>query len=258
MFAHPDQSLADAQQNKFRSLIRRAAIAETDHVLEIGCGWGGFAMEAARSTGCRVTGITLSKNQLAMAQERIRQAGLEERVTLRLTDYREIDGAYDKIVSVEMLEAVGHDHYGTFFAACDRLLKPGGRIVLQVITIPDQRYDAYRRTPDWIQKHIFPGGMLPSLTELTKAMTRDSRLIIEELNNIGPDYALTLRAWRQRLEQAREPLLRLGYEDAFIRQWQYYFAYCEAGFDAQVINDLQLVLRRPGVPNDGELKTPKF
>jgi cyclopropane-fatty-acyl-phospholipid synthase len=246
LFAQPDQSLAEAQQNKLRTVIRRADIRAGDHVLEIGCGWGGFAIAAARATGCRVTGITLSVNQAQLTRERVRQAGLSDRIDIRIVDYRELDGRYDKIVSIEMLEAVGHRYYGAFFAACDRLLNPGGRVVLQVITIPDQRYDAYRRNPDWIQKHIFPGGMLPSLTALTRAITRHSPFVLEELENIGPHYAPTLKMWRERFTDARAELIRLGYGDELLRKWVYYLCYCEAGFAARALNDLQLVLRRPG------------
>ncbi len=246
LYESPGQPSADAQRNKLRALIRKADIGATDHVLEIGSGWGGFAIEAAKSTGCRVTSITLSEEQLKLARERAKEAGVADRVSFELCDYRQANGLYDKIVSIEMLEAVGHEHFGTFFKACDRLLKPGGLVVLQVITIPDQRYDAYRLSSDWIQKHIFPGGVLPSLTALCRAMTVHSRLIVENLENIGPHYAQTLREWRERFVANLAEVEKLGFDREFQRKWIYYFCYCEAGFATRQINDLHLVLKRPG------------
>ena len=242
----PDETLEQSQKNKLKAIIRKARLGPEDHVLEIGCGWGGFAIEAARTTGCRVTGITLSREQLALGQERVAAAGLQDRIHLELRDYRAMEGQFTKIVSIEMLEAVGHEYLGVFFSACDRLLASDGLVVLQVITIPDQRYDAYRRSTDWIQKHIFPGGVLPSLTALSAAMTRHSRLMVEELENIGPHYALTLREWRRRFEQHAEALEKMGYDKTFQRKWRYYLCYCEAGFEGRFINDLHLVLTRPG------------
>ncbi len=246
IFARPDDSLEQAQQNKLQTLIRKARIGPDDHVLEIGCGWGAFAIAAARTTGCRVTGITLSQQQLEWARARVREAGLADRIRIELCDYRAVAGQFDKIVSIEMLEAVGHEFLGAFFAACDRVLAPDGLAVMQVITIPDQRYDAYRRSTDWIQKHIFPGGVTPSLSALTQAMTRESRFVIESLENIGPHYAPTLREWRRRFAAHREDLLKLGYDEVFQRKFHYYFCYCEAGFATRTLNDLHLVLTRPG------------
>ncbi len=246
LYRRPDETLEQAQQNKLEAVIRKARLGPDDHVLEIGCGWGSFAIAAARAAGCRVTGITLSPEQLAWARQRVRDAGLEDRVKLELCDYRNVEGRFDRIVSLEMLEAVGHEYFGAFFAACDRLLAPDGLAVIQVITIPDQRYDAYRLSTDWIQQRIFPGGIVPSLTALSRAMTRHSRLIIEQIENIGPHYAPTLREWRRRFEAHREDLLKLGRDDRFLRAFRYYFCYCEAGFDARYINTLHLVLTRPG------------
>ncbi len=245
VFENPEDSLATAQHNKIQQLIRLADIRPDQHVLEIGCGWGGFAVEAARQTGCRVTGITISEEQFHYASERVKAEGLEGQVEILLQDYRELDGRFDRIVSIEMLEAVGHAFYGTFFETCDRLLKPDGRMVLQVITIPDQRYDVYRANPDWIQKHIFPGGMLPSLTELCKAMTRHSNFTVEHLSNIGIDYAETLRRWRYAFEDRHEDLLKLGFDSTFQRKWIYYLGYCEAGFQTRFTNTLHLTLTRP-------------
>ena len=250
LFHQPDESLAQAQKNKIHRLIDLARIGPAQHILEIGCGWGGFAVEAARKTGCRVTGITISEEQHRYATERVKKEGLEDRVDIVLCDYRNMEGAFDRIVSIEMLEAVGHAYYGTFFSTCDRLLKPGGRAVLQVITIPDQRYAAYRRNPDWIQKYIFPGGMLPSLTELAHAMTRHSALIVEHLDNIGIHYAETLRRWRASVTAAADDLADLGYDGTFMRKWIYYLCYCEAGFQSRFINDLHLTLVRPAEQDD--------
>lgn len=245
VFEHSREPLANAQKRKIHRLAELADIRAEHHVLEIGCGWGGFAIETARQTGCRITGITLSEEQLKFARMRVAEEGLNDRIQIEMCDYRDVQGTYDRIVSIEMLEAVGHAYYGSFFAACDRAVKPGGRIALQVITIPDQRYDAYRANPDWIQKHIFPGGMLPSLTELSKAMIKHSEFTLEHLDNIGIHYAETLRRWRQAFEEKRETLLEMGYDEPFQRKWIYYLCYCEAGFQTRFINNLHLVLARP-------------
>lgn len=246
LYLRDDETLEQAQKNKLQALIRKARLGPQDHVLEIGCGWGGFAIEAVRTTGCRVTGITLSREQLALGRERVAAAGLQDRIQLEICDYRKVEGSFTKIVSIEMLEAVGHEYLGAFFRACDRVLAPDGLVALQVITIPDQRYDAYRRSTDWIQKHVFPGGVTPSLTALSAAMTRHSRFMVESLENIGPDYARTLREWRLRFEAHREELLKMGYDETFQRKWRYYLSYCEAGFAGRYINDLHLVLTRQG------------
>lgn len=246
IFQDPADSLETAQQRKCQAVIEKARLGPRDHVLEIGCGWGGFAIEAVRRTGCRVTGITISREQYRLACERVRAAGLQDRIRLRLCDYRDVRGRFDKIVSIEMLEAVGHGYYGTFFRQLDRLLAPGGIAVIQTITIPDQRYEAYRRSHDWIQKHIFPGGLLPSLTVLTGAMTRHSRLMVEGVENIGPQYAATLAAWRRRFVANRHRVAQLGFDRIFQRKWIYYLGSCEAGFAERVLGDLQLVLTREG------------
>jgi len=245
LFDEPAEPLGQAQLRKIHRLIELADIRPEHHVLEIGCGCGGFAIETAKKTGCRVTGITLSLEQYGFAKARAIAEEVDSLVDFKLCDYRDMEGTYDRIVSIEMLEAVGHAFYGTYFETCDRLLKPGGRIALQVITIPDQRYEAYRRNPDWIQKHIFPGGMLPSLTALSNAMTRHSTLTVEHLDNIGIHYAETLRRWRSACVMERDRLLELGYDEIFQRKWIYYLCYCEAGFQTRFINDLHLLLTRP-------------
>ncbi len=241
-------TLYASQQNKLQRILDKARITAADHVLEIGFGWGGFAIKAVRETGCRVTGITLSSEQLKEATERVRALGLQDRIDFKLCDYRKMEGKFDRIVSIEMLEAVGHEYLGTFFETCDRLLKPDGLAVIQTITIPDQRYDSYRRGCDWIQKHIFPGGHLPSLQVLCRAMTRNSDFFIEDLENIGPHYARTLNEWRQRFKASAERIEELGFDSKFMRKWEYYLCYCEAGFAGRYLNDIQIVLTRAGNP----------
>ena len=244
LFSDDNETLEQAQLNKILTIIEKGQISKTDHILEIGCGWGSFAIEAVRQTGCRVTGITLSHEQLKLAQDRVLEAGLEDRIDLKICDYRHIDGEYDKIVSIEMLEAVGHAGLKTFFTACDKALRPGGKAVVQVITIPDRKYNAYRFSSDWIRKHIFPGGHLPSVGALAKSMVADSNLHIDHLDNHAQDYARTLNCWRQTLLDKRQQILELGYDENFLRKWDYYFAYCQAGFNARVIDLTQLVLEK--------------
>ena len=240
----PGDTLEGAQRRKVAMILDKARVEPGDELLEIGSGWGTLAVEAARR-GAKVTTLTISERQFEFVRERIKREGLEGRVEVLFRDYRKAEGRYDKIVSVEMIEAVGHEYLGAFFAACDRLLKPDGLVVIQAITIPDQRYEAYRRGCDWIQKHIFPGALLPSLNALSNAMTENSRLVVEHLENIGIDYARTLREWRAALLARPERAKALGFDDEFLRTWDYYFSYCEAGFATRTLGDLQLVLTRP-------------
>ena len=244
LFRSPDEPLETAQQRKYHRIIEKAGIGPGHHVLEIGCGWGGFALEAVRRTGCRVTGITISPAQHDLAVKRVRQAGLADRIDIQLKDYRYLEGTFDRIVSIEMLEAVGEKYMPGFFQACDRLLKQGGRAVIQTITIPDQRYPVYRRQRDWIQKHIFPGGHLPSLTLISNILTRKTGFFIDHLDNIGPHYATTLNHWRRRFTENEARVRALGFDTVFIRKWIYYLAVCEAGFANRALGDLQLVLVR--------------
>ncbi len=243
-FSAADDSLDQAQQNKINSIIEKAALKSTDHVLEIGCGWGSFAIAAAKQVGCKVTGLTLSKEQRDLALQRVAEEGLEDKVQIKLLDYREVTGRFDKIVSIEMVEAVGHRYLGGFFRLCDRVLKPNGLVVFQVITFPDYRYDAYRLGCDWIQKYIFPGGLCPSLTALCNALSKNSRLMVEDVENIGVHYATTLREWRSRFQQNTEKIEQLGFDEQFFRIWDYYFSYCEAGFSMRTLGTLQIVLTR--------------
>lgn len=245
LYRDDGETCEDAQHRKLQSIINKADIAPADHVLEIGCGWGGFAMEAVSRTGCRVTGITISDQQYQLATERIRQAGLQDKINILLRDYRQMTGLFDKIVSIEMLEAVGHRYLGKFFKTCDILLKPAGKLVIQVITIPDQSYENYRRTSDWIKKYIFPGGHLPSVTALAEAVTRHTGLLMENLEDIGTNYALTLRDWRKLFMSNMDKISELGFDDVFRRKWIYYLGTCEAGFRERAIGDIQVVFRKP-------------
>jgi cyclopropane-fatty-acyl-phospholipid synthase len=255
VFDHVGQDLAAAQRTKLAAIAERARLRPGLRVLEIGCGWGAFSVLAAREHGCHVTAVTLSEAQFAHVTELVEREGLGERIEVRLEDYRHVRGSFDRIVSIEMLEAVGHRYLGTFFRQVDELLAPDGIAVLQVITIPDQRERAYRRRPDFIQRAIFPGGHLPSLTSMSRAMTRSSRLIVEQLDNIGTHYAETLRCWRERF-RAEEPRVReLGFDDTFVRLWEFYLGYCEGAFLSRYLNDLQLVLTRTG---NGTLGTAPY
>ena len=243
VFASPDQSLADAQRNKYRLIAEGAGLTRGQHVLEIGTGWGGFALYAAGELGCRVTSITISREQHDLARERVRAAGLEDLVDIQLRDYREISGTYDAIVSIEMLEAVGAEYFETFFRICDAALLPGGRMSLQSITFPDAAYETQRRGANWIQTYIFPGGLCPSLAVIERA-TRGTRLLIRGVRDIGPDYVRTLRAWRTRFVEQVEAVRRMGFDERFVRMWEYYLALSEAGFAAGISQDLQIVFQK--------------
>ncbi len=246
VFKSETEPLEAAQRNKMHAVIDKARITRRDHVLEIGCGWGAMAIETVRKTGCRYTGITVSKQQHQLATQRVKSAGLADHIEILLKDYRELTGSYDKIVSIEMLEAVGHQYFSTFFKSCERLLKPDGLIVLQVITIPDYYYDTYRRECDWIQKYIFPGGLLPSLTVLCENMSRYSTLVVDAIDNIGIHYADTLKKWREQFVYHRDRITEMGFDRVFRRKWQYYFSCCEATFATRYLSTLQMVLTRTG------------
>ena len=245
VFERPDMTLRDAQEAKYRRMAEKLGLGPDSRVLEIGCGWGGFALHAAGAWGARVTGLTLSEEQAALARERAAAAGLADRIDIRLQDYRTLEGRFTHIASIEMLEAIGHDELPVFFGACDRLLAPGGIACIQTIAVPDQRYERYRRGNDWIREYIFPGAVIPSLEAITRAMTRSSELIVHDAENIGYHYAETLRQWRERFLTNRAEVLALGYDERFVRAWEFYLAFCEAGFRTRAIHDYQLVLTRP-------------
>ena len=246
LFEWSGQPLADAQRNKYRALARKAQLRPGDHVLEIGCGWGGFALLAAREYGCRVTGITLSQRQLELARERVAAAGLGDRVEIRLQDYRDLAGRFDKVVSIEMFEALGREHWSAFFSKLGEVLAPNGVVALQTISIPDHRFEQYARHCDWIQKHVFPGGLLASVHHVTGAMIRTSRFHLHHLEDIGIHYALTLARWRAAFTARRDAVRALGFSERFVRTWDYYLAVCEALFETRRLGDLQLVLTRQG------------
>jgi cyclopropane-fatty-acyl-phospholipid synthase len=246
IFRKKQDTLEQAQLNKIREIIDRAGISKGHLSFEIGFGWGGFAIETAKRTGCRVTTITLSKEQHDYVEALIKKEGLGKRVNVEIIDYRHMTGSFDRIVSIEMLEAVGHENFSSYFRAIDRLLKPDGIAVIQVITTMDHHYRDYKRRIDWIQKHIFPGGHLPSVTALSESMARNSRFYVEFLENIGPHYAPTLREWRRRFTASSEHLMSLGYDGKFQRKWLYYLYVCEAGFSGRIINDVIITLARPG------------
>jgi cyclopropane-fatty-acyl-phospholipid synthase len=234
--------LVEAQQAKYRRILEMVRARPGDSILEIGCGWGGFAEYAARR-GMRVHGVTLSHEQLAYARKRIAQAGLEALVSFELRDYRDLQGQYDRIVSIEMLEAVGEAYWAGYFRQLRALLKPDGRAALQSIVMDEAQFDRYRRGTDFIQQYIFPGGMLPSPHRIAEQAQKQA-LQIEQTEAFGADYAETLRRWRQRFEANLEAVRRLGFNDAFIRLWRFYLAYCEAGFDEGRINLLQVGLKK--------------
>ncbi|RKO88110.1 Mycolic acid cyclopropane synthetase-domain-containing protein [Blyttiomyces helicus] len=252
-----DDNLEKAQMRKIRAMIDKGCISKDHHVLEIGTGWGALAIEAVRRTGCRVTSLTLSIEQKELAERRIEEAGLSSRITVLLTDYRDLDPKehqFDRILTVEMLEAVGPEFLPVFFRCCDALLSTrDGILVLQVITMPDARYQTYLRKIDFIQKHIFPGGHCPSITALTNGIYEGSagNLIVDRIDNIGPHYAKALRLWREKFLASFDRIASQGgmehvYDDVFKRKWEFYFAYCEAGFATRTLGDIQMVLTRAG------------
>ena len=243
VFASPDQSLADAQRNKYRLVAEGAGLSRGDHVLEIGTGWGGFALYAAGELGCRVTSITISEQQYELARQRIREAGLDDMVDIHLRDYRDVTGMYDAIVSIEMLEAVGAEYFATFFETCDRVLRPGGRLSVQVITFPDAAYERQLHGANWIQTYIFPGGLCPSLAVL-EAATRETRFLITDVRDIAGHYVRTLQAWRTRFMSRLDDVRSLGFDERFIRMWEYYLALSEAGFATGISQDLQIAFEK--------------
>jgi cyclopropane-fatty-acyl-phospholipid synthase len=240
----PGDTLADAQRRKYQAICDRIELRESDHLLEIGTGWGGMAMHLAATRGCRVTSVTISRAQAALARERIAAAGLADLVEVVLCDYREITGTYDRIVSVEMFEAVGERYWPTFFASCDRYLRRGGAVGMQTITMPHRRYRATRRTYGWVHKYIFPGGLIPSEQAIDRAVRAGSGLRVEATSEIGPFYTTTLRMWRERFVARTDEVAALGFDGTFRRMWEFYLAYCEAGFATGALGNLQLRLAR--------------
>lgn len=242
LFPTGHESLEAAQQLKIRTVLDKADLRSGQHILEIGSGWGSLAIEAARRHGCRVTTLTLSDQQKVWVERAVAAAGLADRIEVRIDDYRTIAGQFDRIVSVEMLEAVGHENLPRYFAACDRLLRPGGTAVIQVITIRDELYEDYRKGCDFIQRYIFPGGHLPCWQALAGAVKEASSLRVGHVEDIGHHYATTLAAWRDAFNGNTQRLFDMGFDRTFRRRWNYYFSYCEAGFRARSLGTLQIVL----------------
>eukprot|EP00180_Rhodochaete_pulchella_P003594 Plantae.Rhodophyta-Rhodochaete_pulchella.ctg62775.p1 GENE.Plantae.Rhodophyta-Rhodochaete_pulchella.ctg62775~~Plantae.Rhodophyta-Rhodochaete_pulchella.ctg62775.p1 ORF type:complete len:611 (+),score=78.20 Plantae.Rhodophyta-Rhodochaete_pulchella.ctg62775:81-1835(+) len=240
----PGMTLDEAQWSKLDKIIDNARIQSHHHVLEIGFGWGECAIRMVQRTGCRVTGLTLSKEQLALAEQRAEEAGVGGHINFLLCDYRTMTGKFDRIVSIEMIEAVGHEFLGPYFAALDRLLTDDGLAVVQVITTPEERYEHYRTSTDFINTYIFPGGCAPSNHALLDAMSKNSRLILESQENFGPHYATTLAEWRRRFLASRKRIDELGFPEEFVRTWVYYFCYCESGFATRSLGLLQMVFSR--------------
>ena len=251
LFAHPGETLAEAQLRKFRRMAALARIAPHHHVLEIGCGWGGFCIWAAREIGCRVTALTISRAQYDHTRAQVRAAGLADKIEVRLQDYRDLSGTFDGIVSIEMMEAVGEAYWPVYLRQVRARLRPGGRAALQVITMADDRFEDYRRGVDFIQRYIFPGGMLPSPTVL-RGLVSAAGLAWQESSGHGLDYARTLAIWHRRFEEAW-PRIKAGdggarFDERFRRLWTYYLAYCEVGFRTGRIDVLQVALGRPAGP----------
>ncbi len=244
LFRSEEDSLEQAQMNKYRAICEKAGVDRGGSVLEIGTGWGGLALFAAREYGCKVTTISISEEQVALARQRVEEAGLSSQIDVQLRDYRDVGGQFDSIVSIEMLEAVGAEYFETFFQKCDQVLRPGGRMSVQVITVADRSFEAQRKGVNWLNKHIFPGGVLPSIAAIEKAQGRSS-LIIERVEDIGLHYVKTLRTWRDQFFAGISEVKALGFTDVFVRKWDYYLSSCEAAFATRTLSDIQIVLEKP-------------
>jgi cyclopropane-fatty-acyl-phospholipid synthase len=244
-FVQPDQSLEHAQYEKYKMMAENLELSSKDHVLEIGCGWGGFATYVAKNYGCKVTGITISKEQLKYAQERVKREGLEDLIELKFCDYRDMSGQFDKVASVEMIEAVGHEFFKSYFSQIHNMLKPNGIACIQAITSPDSRYEQFKNGTDWIQTYIFPGSLLPSIGEINRIINKHTDMHLLNLKDFGIHYAKTLNLWFQRFNQNFEEIKKLGFDEEFKRKWNYYLQYCEAAFYMRNISVVQLTYVRP-------------
>jgi cyclopropane-fatty-acyl-phospholipid synthase len=245
LYLASDDTLEQAQIEKLDRICRKLALGPEDHLLEIGTGWGGLAIHAASRFGCKVTTTTISREQYDYARDAVRQAGLEDRIELLMNDYRDLEGQFDKLVSVEMIEAVGHQYLDTYLNKIDSLLKPSGLALIQAITIEDFRYRNALKSVDFIKRYIFPGSFIPSVSTITASMARASRLGLIELADFGGSYALTLKAWRERFEAAWDQIAAIGFDETFRRRWRYYLAYCEGGFRERAISDVHLLMAGP-------------
>lgn len=245
LFADPEATLEAASVAKLERACRWLELGPEDSIMEIGTGWGGFAVHAAKNFGCHVTTTTLSKAQFEYARERVEREGLTDRITLLMTDYRDLEGSFDKLVSIEMFEAVGHEYHGAFFRKCRELLKPDGAMFLQTITIGEQRYRQARKSVDFIQRYVFPGGALASISAIADTIARETDMRISHLADIGAHYALTLNHWRRRFFAELEQVRALGYGEEFVRLWHYYLSYCEGAFIERAIGDVQMLIEMP-------------
>lgn len=252
LYTSRDQSLEEAQTAKYDSLCRKLRLKEHEHVLEIGSGWGGFSVHAARKYGCKVTTVTISEEQFKFSKERFAKEGLSDRIEIRLADYRSLSGKFDKIASIEMMEALGDRYLETYLSKLNELLKPSGIIGLQYITVPDCRHSELREGIDWIQKHIFPGSLLLSVGRVSEGFNKTGELFLHELEDLGASYAKTLRVWWERFNSRSEALIKLGFDQRFQRKWNYYLQYCEAAFTARNITVVQATYSRP---NNHQLHT---
>ena len=242
-------SLEDASTNKLDVICKKLNLKKTDHVIEIGTGWGGFAIYAAKNYGCKVTTTTISIEQYKFAKQKIKEAGLGKKIKVLLKDYRLLKGQYDKLVSIEMIEAVGYQFYDEYFKIISQLLKNDGEALIQAITIKDQRYSKAIQSVDFIQKYIFPGSCIPSITAIQNSLTSSTDLVINDIRDIGHHYARTLADWRKRFLKNKQEIRKLGFDDKFLRMWLFYFAYCEGGFEEKVISDIHLHITKPGYRN---------
>ncbi len=243
-YENSDDTLEQAQIQKFDLISGKLQLGPRDHILEIGTGWGGFAAYAAETYGCRVTTTTISQQQHDYARDLFSRSSAADRIQLLLEDYRNLRGQFDKIVSIEMFEAVGYEHYDDYFGACDRLLKPDGTMLLQTITIQEKKFHQYRKQSDWIKKHIFPGAELASVIEIQRSLARTTHMQLFHMEDIGKHYALTLHEWRRRFLDHLPEVRQLGFDERFVRMWDYYLAYCEGGFRERYISDVQLVITK--------------
>ena len=238
-------NLAEASQHKLKLICEDLELKPTDHLIEIGTGWGGMAIYAAENYGCKVTTTTISREQLEHAQAEVKKRGLQDKITLLFEDYRDLSGQFDKLVSIEMIEAVGHEYFDTYFNCVSNLLKPDGKAVIQAITINKQRYDDYRKSVDFIKRYIFPGGCLPSLNVISGALTRRTDMQIIDLRDIALDYARTLQHWHDAFMEELGAVKALGFDEKFIRMWRFYLSYCEGGFRERIIGTYQITMAKP-------------
>jgi cyclopropane-fatty-acyl-phospholipid synthase len=252
------QTIDQAQMNKLDQICKKLDLKADEHLIEIGTGWGGLAIFAAQNYGCKVTTTTISDEQYNYASEKVKQLGLEDSITLLKKDYRLLEGQFDKLVSIEMIEAVGHDFMTSFFEKCNSLLKSNGKMLIQAITIADQRYDKYRKNIDFIQKYIFPGGCLPSVHVMSQHIKQSTDMMIDNVEDIGLHYARTLNDWRVNFDNNWHDIQKFGFDDTFKRLWHYYFAYCEGAFLERVISTHHIVARKPQYLDDNDNKITSY